>query len=410
MEILVLNCGSSSVKYQLFQMDTETAQASGIVEEVGLGRPRLKHKRPGQEDLTWEDLQIANHREAIQSVLDVLQDPEHGVIADISHLDAVGHRVVHGGERFASSVRIDDEVIRAISAVIELAPLHNPPNIEGIKAIAGLLPDIPQVAVFDTAFHQTMPADAYLYAIPYEYYEKYGIRRYGFHGTSHRYVAQQAARHLGRPLEELRMVTCHLGNGASATAVLYGRSVDTSMGFTPLEGLVMGTRSGDLDPAIVPYLMDKEGLDRSAIDDLLNKRSGVLGLSQIDSDMRVLEDAYLAGPADPRYERALLVLKVYCRRLRKYIGAYAAVMGGLDCLVFTGGVGENFKEICDWTCEGLEFLGIRGVRARRAGGQIVVASAADSPATVLIVPTNEELAIARDTLAIINGSIAAERR
>jgi len=286
---------------------------------------------------------------------------------------------------------------------IPLAPLHNPPNIQGIEAIRALLPQVPQVAVFDTAFHQTMAPAAYLYAIPYRFYTEYGIRRYGFHGTSHRFVAYRAAEALGRSLEDLKVVTCHLGNGASMTAVRHGVSLMTSMGFTPLEGLVMGTRCGDLDPAIVPFLMEMEGLDAAGINRLLNKESGVLGLSELSSDMRVFEDALRAGPEDPNYERSKLVLELYTLRIKRYIGSYAAVMGGLDCVVFTGGVGENFSEVCDWSCQGLEFLGIEGVKARRAAGEIVEASAPGSRVKVLIVPTDEELAIARDTFEIVEG-------
>jgi len=403
MKILVLNCGSSSVKYQLFELDghTEHVLASGIVEEVGLGNPRLTHRRPGWPKVERSDLAVRDHRDAIRIVLDMLTDPETGVLSSVRELEAVGHRVVHGGERFATSVRITPAVMQALYENIPLAPLHNPPNIQGIEAVATLLPDVPQVGVFDTAFHQTMEPHAYLYAIPYRFYKKYGIRRYGFHGTSHRYVAQRAAEYLGRPLEELKIVTCHLGNGASITAVRHGQSVLTSMGFTPLEGLAMGTRCGDLDPAIVPFLMEKEGLDVAGINHLLNKESGVLGLSELSNDMRVFEEAIHAGPEHPHYERSVLVLKHYTFRIKRYIGSYAAVMGGLDCVVFTGGIGENFPEVCDWSCQGLEFLGIEGVKARRAGGQIVEASAPTSRIRVLIVPTNEELAIARDAYDIV---------
>ncbi|MGC9336019.1 MAG: acetate/propionate family kinase, partial [Anaerolineae bacterium] len=377
MKILVLNCGSSSVKYQLFELDsaTEEVLASGLVEEVGLGEPQLTHKRPDQEDITRTDLSVQNHEEAIQIVLEMLVDPESGVLGAVDELQAVGHRVVHGGERFAQSVQITGEVMDALYANIPLAPLHNPPNIQGIEAVAALLPQVPQVAVFDTAFHQTMEPQAYLYALPYRFYEKYGMRRYGFHGTSHQFVARRAAAYLGHALDELKIITCHLGNGASVTAVQRGQSVMTSMGFTPLEGLVMGTRCGDIDPAIVPFLMEKEGLDVDGINHLLNKESGVLGLSEISNDMRTFEEALHAGPGHAHYERSRLVLQVYTLRLRSYIGAYAAVMGGLDCVVFTGGVGENFAEIVEWSCQGLEFLGIQGVQARRAKGQIVEASA-----------------------------------
>lgn len=403
MKILVLNCGSSSVKYKLFELDdaVERVLASGLVEEVGLGSPSLTHKRPGRETLDRAHPRVQNHQDAIRLVLEVLVSPEHGVLGSVQELHAVGHRVVHGGERFASSVRITDEVLKALYDNVPLAPLHNPPNIQGIEAVSALLSDVPQVGVFDTAFHQTMEPAAYLYAIPYRFYLEHGIRRYGFHGTSHQYVARRAAEYLDVPLSALKIVTCHLGNGASVAAVRDGVSVTTSMGFTPLEGLTMGTRCGDLDPAIVPFLMEKEGLDVDGISAFLNKECGVLGLSELSSDMRTFEEAIHDGPDHPHYERSVLVLNQYTLRVKHYIGAYAAVMGGLDCLVFTGGVGENFGEVCEWSCQGLEFLGIEGVRARRAGGEIVLASAPESRTKVLIVPTNEELAIARDTHQIV---------
>jgi acetate kinase len=403
MEILVLNCGSSSVKYQLFELhdQAELVLASGLVEEVGLGNPCLTHRRPGHDKVVRTDLPVKDHKQAIEMVLQMLVSRENGVLGSPQELDAVGHRVVHGGERFAESVRLSGEVLQALYDNVPLAPLHNPPNIQGIEAVTALLPELPQVVVFDTAFHQTMEPPAYLYAIPYRFYRMYGIRRYGFHGTSHKYVAQQAAEYLGRPLTALRIVTCHLGNGASVAAVRHGQSVMTSMGFTPLEGLAMGTRCGDLDPAIVPFLMEREELDVEGINHLLNKESGVLGLSELSSDMRVFEDAILAGPEHPDYERSMLVLKHYTLRVKRHIGSYAAVMGGLDCVVFTGGVGENFCQVCDWSCQGLEFLGIEGVHARRADRQIVEASAPGASTKVLIVPTNEELAIARDTYEIV---------
>jgi acetate kinase len=402
MKILVLNCGSSSVKYKLFDLDRqgETVVASGIVEEVGLGNPSLTHKRPNREKIVRADLPIRDHRQAIQIVLDMLSDPEEGVLSSAGELQAVGHRVVHGGERFSESVQITDKVLQALYDNIPVAPLHNPPNIQGIEAVSALLPHVPQVGVFDTAFHQTMEPHVYLYAIPYRFYEKYGIRRYGFHGTSHKYVARSAAGYLGRSLEELKIITCHLGNGASITAVRHGQSVMTSMGFTPLEGLAMGTRCGDLDPAIVPFLMEQEALDCEGINHLLNMESGVLGLSELTSDMRVFEEAIHAGPEHRHYERSMLVLKHYTLRVKRTIGAYAAMMGGLDCIVFTGGIGENFAEVCDWSCQGLEFLGVEGVQAHQAGGRIVEASAPRSAVKVLIVPTDEELAIARDTYEI----------
>ncbi|MEJ2734464.1 MAG: acetate kinase [Anaerolineae bacterium] len=403
MKILVLNCGSSSVKYQLFELtgQAETVLAAGVVEEVGLGSPCLTHRRPGHDKVVWPDLPVKDHENAIQMVLDVLESQEHGVLSSVLEVQAVGHRVVHGGERFAASVRIDDEVLEALYENIPLAPLHNPPNIQGIEAVTALLPQVPQVGVFDTAFHQTMEPHAFLYAIPYRFYKEYGIRRYGFHGTSHKYVAEQAAEYLGQPLVQLKIVTCHLGNGASMTAVRYGRSVMTSMGFTPLEGLAMGTRCGDLDPAIVPFLMEEEGLDVAGINRLLNKESGVLGLSELSSDMRTFEEAIHAGPGHAHYERSMLVLKLYTLRVKEYIGSYAAMMGGMDCVVFTGGIGENFAEVCEWSCQGLEFLGIEAVQAQPAQGQIVEASTPESTTKVLIVPTNEELAIARDTYEIV---------
>jgi len=403
MKILVLNCGSSSVKYQLFDLndEAETVLASGIVEEVGLGSPSLTHRRPGHDKLQRALLDVKNHTDAIRLVLDILVDPEHGVLGSVQELDAVGHRVVHGGERFAGSVRIDAEVMAALYDNVPLAPLHNPPNIQGIEAVTALLPDVAQVGVFDTAFHQTMEPHSYLYALPYRYYRDYGVRRYGFHGTSHQYVARRAAAYLGRPIDELKIVTCHLGNGASITAVRHGRSVMTSMGFTPLEGMPMGTRCGDIDPAIIPWIMEREGLDVQGITRVLNKESGVLGLSELSSDMRTFEEALRAGPDHPHYERSLLVLKLYTQRVRGFIGAYAAIMGGLDCVVFTGGIGENFAQVVDWSCQGLEFLGIDGVQARRAAGEIVEASTPGSRTRVLIVPTNEELAIARDTYDIV---------
>jgi acetate kinase len=405
MKLLVLNSGSSSVKYQLFELDSraENVLASGIVEEIGLRNSSLTHRRPGHGKLVWSDLAVKDHRAAIRLVLDAVADPNHGVLRSVGEVEAVGHRVVHGGERFAASVRITGEVLQALHDNVPLAPLHNPPNIQGIEAVTALLPDVPQVGVFDTAFHQTMAPHAYIYAIPYRFYEEYGIRRYGFHGTSHKYVARRAAEYLARPLTELSIVTCHLGNGASVTAVHQGQSVMTSMGFTPLEGLAMGTRCGDLDPAIVPFLMEHEGLDADGINRLLNKECGVLGLSELSSDMRVFEEAIHAGPGHPNYDRSMLVLEHYTHRVKRTIGAYAAVMGRLDCVVFTGGVGENFAEVCEWSCRGLEILGIEGVQARPAQGRIVEASAPESRTKVLIVPTNEELAIARDTYEIVTG-------
>jgi len=403
MKILVLNCGSSSVKYKLFGLDgaEPSVLASGIVEEVGLGTPSHTHRRAGREKVVRTGLAVRDHAEAIGLVLEMLLDHAEGALSTVGELGAVGHRVVHGGERFSRSVRISDEVLRALYENVPLAPLHNPPNIQGIEAVRAILPNLPQVGVFDTAFHQTMEPHAYLYAIPYRLYVRHGIRRYGFHGTSHRFVAQRAAGYLGQALDSLKIVTCHLGNGASVTAVDCGRSITTSMGFTPLEGLPMGTRCGDLDPAIVTFLMEEEHLSGEEVNRLLNKESGVLGLSELSSDMRVFEEAIRSGPGHPNYERSTLVLRHYTSRVKGYIGCYAAWMGGLDCVVFTGGVGENFVEVVDWSCQGLEFLGIRDVRARQATGQIVEASEPGSAVKVLIVPTDEELAIARDTYEIV---------
>jgi acetate kinase len=403
MRILVLNCGSSSVKYEVFELDesSEAVLASGIVEEIGLGTPRLTHKVPGGNELVHTALRTHDHRAAIELVLETLVASDEAVLESVGEVNAVGHRVVHGGEQFSESVLISVPVLQAIRDNIPLAPLHNPANIQGIEAMRSLLPEVPQVAVFDTAFHQRMEPHAYLYAIPYRFYEEYGIRRYGFHGTSHRYVAQRAAEYLGRSLEELKLVTCHLGNGASVAAVSHGQSVMTSMGFTPLEGLPMGTRCGDLDPAIVPFLMEVEDLDTVAISHLLNRESGVLGLSGLSSDMRVFEQAIHAGPGHKHYDRSMLVLQHYTLRTKQYIGSYAATMGGLDCVIFTGGVGENFSEVCEWSCAGLEFLGIEDVKAERAKGQVVEASSPSSRVKVLIVPTDEELAIAQDTYRIV---------
>ncbi|HEW92956.1 MAG TPA: acetate kinase [Thermotogaceae bacterium] len=400
MLVLVINSGSSSIKYQLIDMKNEKVISKGLIERIGIEGSRMKHRK-NDERFTIER-NIPNHEVGLSLLLDVLQDEKMGVIKDLSDIKAVGHRVVHGGERFAGSVRIDNEVLKAIEENIKLAPLHNPPNIAGIKAAMKLLPDVPQVAVFDTAFHQTMPKIAYLYAIPYEYYEKYKIRRYGFHGTSHRYVSKRAAEILGKRYEELKIITCHLGNGASIAAVKYGKSIDTSMGFTPLEGLVMGTRSGDLDPAIVTYLQEVENLSANEVYEILNKKSGVLGLSGISSDMREIEDGALEG--DPT---ARLTLDIYEYRIAKYIGAYAAAMNGIDVIVFTAGVGENSPILREEICENyLEYLGIKIDKKKNdVKGEEVIISTSDSKVSVLVVPTNEELVIARDTKEIVERNL-----
>ena len=397
MNILVLNCGSSSIKYKLFRMPEGEVSAAGLLERIGEEVSVLSH-RAGEGKVRREG-RVADHREGLRWVVDALMDPEHGAIGGPSEIDAVGHRVVHGGEKFTGSVLVTSEVVETIREFSHLAPLHNPPNLMGIEAARELLPDVPQVAVFDTAFHGTMPRCAYLYAIPYEYYENYHIRRYGFHGTSHRYVTLRAAQILGRPLEELKLITCHLGNGCSMAAVKGGRSVDTSMGFTPLEGLVMGTRSGDLDPAIVPFLARREGLSADEVEGILNKRSGLLGLSGISNDMREVERAAEGGD-----ERAKVALEVFAYRVKKYIGAYIAVLGGLDALVFTAGIGENSYRMREMICEGLEVFGIaldHERNRRTVGRKEGDISREGSPVRVLVVPTDEELLIAEDTFEIV---------
>ncbi len=329
MKIFVINCGSSSLKYQLFNVDTEELMAKGLVERIGMDGSVLKHEPKGRDKVVIEK-DIPDHKVAVQLVIEALVDKSHGVISDISEISAVGHRILHGGSKYSSSILVTDKVIKDLKELIPLGPLHMPGNITGITACRALMPNVPMVAVFDTAFHQTMPEDAYMYAIPYELYEKYAIRRYGFHGTSHRYVSKRAAKMLNKPLEDLKLITCHIGNGSSFAAVKNGKSVDTSMGFTPLEGLVMGTRSGDIDPAVVQYLVSNAGMTADEVNDILNKKSGFLGLSGISSDSRDIEDAALAGN-----KRAIMTLKVFYHRAKKYIGAYAAIMGGVDAIVFT---------------------------------------------------------------------------
>lgn len=401
MKVLVINAGSSSLKYQLFDMSTESVLAKGNVERVGTPEAVMSHEPKGRQKVKIP-VDAPNHEKALKYVLDILVDKDQGVISDLSEIRAVGHRVVHGGEKFADSVLIDDDVLKGIEECKDLAPLHNPPNIMGIKACSALMPGVPQVAVFDTAFHQTMPKEAYLYAIPYEYYEKYGVRRYGFHGTSHRYVSQRAAAVLGRRLEDLKMVTCHLGNGASVTAVDGGKSVDTSMGLTPLEGLVMGTRSGDIDPAVVTFLADKLGKDADHIVSVvLNKKSGVLGIAGISNDFRDLEEASQKEGEAARLSK--LALDMFAYRLRKYIGGYAVAMGGLDAIVFTAGVGENSWEMRNRICAGLGFLGVKiDPELNHIRGKELIISSPDSRVSVVVIPTNEELMIARDTVALVN--------
>lgn len=397
MNILVINCGSSSLKYQLFNMEKETVLAKGLAERIGIPGSALIHTPAGRDKVTLEQ-DMKNHQDAIEMVMAALTDASHGVIKSLASIDAIGHRVVHGGEAFSGSVLITDEVMDALKRNVDLAPLHNPPNIMGIEACTGVLPEVPQVGVFDTAFHQTMPDYAYCYGLPFELYEKYAIRRYGFHGTSHKFVAQQAAQMLGRPLESLKIITCHLGNGASIAAVKNGESVDTSMGFTPLEGLIMGTRSGDIDPAIPFFLINNAGMSADEVNDTLNKKSGVLGLSGVSSDFRDIEQAAADGN-----ERAQLALRSYYYRVTKYVGAYVAAMNGVDAIVFTAGLGENSPETRLEVCANLEYLGLNVDEAKNnQRGKAVDITADDSRVRVLVIPTNEELMIARDTKDIIS--------
>lgn len=398
MKILVINCGSSSVKYQLIDSDTEKALAKGNVSRIGMAGAVLTHK-PYDRPETKISGDILDHIAAIEYVVSILMSENHGVIKDKSEIGAVGHRVVHGGERFADSVLITEDLMVELRSLIELAPLHNPHNIRGINAAQKTLPGIPQVAVFDTSFHQKMPAFAYIYAVPYVLYKRYGIRRYGFHGTSHRYVSEQAAEMIGRPLTEMKVITCHLGSGNSVAAIDSGQSVDTSMGFTPLEGLVMNTRSGDIDPAVILHVMAREELSLQEANTLLNKHSGLTGISGGASDMIEIEKGVEKGR-----EKAKLALDVYTYRLRKYIGAYTAAMGGLDALVFTAGVGENSSLVRAQTCEKFEYLGLAidaSKNEQAVKGHKVDISADGSKVRVLVIPTNEELVIARDTIRIV---------
>lgn len=395
MKVLVINCGSSSLKYQLYNMETEEILAKGLVERIGIDGSVLTHQIPGGEKVKIEE-KMDDHKAAIKLVMDALVDKDHGAIASMDEVNAVGHRVVHGGEKFADSVMIDEEVIKEIEACIELAPLHNPPNLIGIRACQEILPGIPMVAVFDTAFHQTMPESSYLYGLPYEYYEKYGIRRYGFHGTSHKYVANRAAELIGKDISELNIVTCHLGNGASVTAVQGGKSVDTSMGLTPLEGLIMGTRCGDMDPAIVDFIMEKENLTPKEMNNLMNKKSGVLGISGVSSDFRDIEAA-----ANEGNKRAKAALETYYKRVTKYIGAYIAEMGGADAIVFTAGLGENSDTARAAIIAPLNNAGyVLDPEENEKRGSDRIISVKGSRSTILVIPTDEELMIAKDTLKL----------
>ena len=399
MNILVINAGSSSLKYQLLNPETGALLAKGLCERIGIdGKFTYKPQVEGKQVLDAVDVAMPTHSEAIQAVLNALVDKDNGVIGSMQEIDAVGHRVVHGGEAFAGSVLITDEVMKALEECIPLAPLHNPANITGINACTAVMgKDVPQVAVFDTAFHQTMPAKAYMYALPYEYYEKDKVRRYGFHGTSHRYVSARAAAMLGKPIEELKIITCHLGNGSSVAAVDGGKSVDTSMGFTPLAGVPMGTRAGDLDAGILEYLMGKHGYDMKEMMTILNKKSGVLGISGVSSDFRDLENAAKEGN-----QRAELALEAFQYSVKKLVGAYAAAMGGVDAIVFTAGVGENDAATRMAVASGLEFMGVKmDAEANNVRGKETVISSADSKVKVLLIPTDEELMIAMDTAEIV---------
>lgn len=397
MKILVLNCGSSSIKYALYDMDTKSVMTSGGAERVGLDGAFVKVKLAnGEKKQIMHD--IPEHTEGVKFIFSLLTDPEIGVIKDLKEIDAVGHRMVHGGEKFNKSVLLNDEVLKVFEACSDLAPLHNPANLKGVRAVTELMPGLPQVGVFDTAFHQTMPDYAYMYAIPYELYEKYGVRRYGFHGTSHRYVSKRVCDFLGVKPEEKKVITCHIGNGGSVAAVKYGKCMDTSMGLTPLEGVMMGTRSGDIDGGAVSFIEKKLGLDADGISNLLNKKSGLAGVTGISSDMREIDAAAKEGN-----KRAQLALDMYHYRIKKYVGAYAAAMGGADIIVFTAGVGENQATMRSEVCKDMEWMGVKIDEAKNATihGEEAVISTPDSKVTVVVIPTDEELMIASDTMALL---------
>ena len=398
MKILVLNCGSSSIKYQLFDMESKSVLAKGGIEKIGLEGSFLKLTQPDGEKVTLTK-DIPEHTTGVRFIINVLTGEEYGVIKSINEIDAVGHRMVHGGEKFSSSVLLTDEVMKDFEACNDLAPLHNPANIKGVNAVKDIAPEMPQVGVFDTSFHQTLPDYAYIYAIPYELYEKYGIRRYGFHGTSHRYITKRVCEMLGVKPEEKKIITCHIGNGGSIAAVKNGKCVDTTMGLTPLEGLMMGTRSGDIDPGAIPFIMEKLQLDGKGLSDLLNKKSGVLGVSGVSSDMREVEAAAASGN-----KRAELANTIYFYRIKKYIGAYAAAMGGVDIIAFAGGVGENQYPCREAALEGLEFIGVELDKElnKKSRGEEVILSTPESKVKVVLVPTDEELMIASDTYEIVS--------
>ena len=396
MKILVLNCGSSSIKYKLFEMPSKEVLAQGGIEKIGLPDSFLKLTLPNGEKKIIER-SIQEHTSGVQMIFDVLTDAEFGVVKDLSEIEAVGHRVLHGGSKFSESVVINQDVINAIEECCDLGPLHNPANLKGIYAVQKLMPQVPQIAVFDTAFHQTMPEHAYLYPIPYELYEKYGVRRYGFHGTSHRYVSKRVCEYLNIPVEGSKIITCHIGNGGSIAAIKDGKCIDTSMGMTPLEGLMMGTRSGDIDAGAVLYIMKKEGLTPDQTSDLLNKKSGVLGMFKRSSDMRELEDAVANGE-----DLAIRTENMYFYRITKYIGAYAAAMGGVDVILFTGGVGENQATARAGVCKTLGFLGVEiDMEKNKVRSKEAIISTENSKVTVCVIPTDEELMIATDTMELL---------
>ncbi|MGM9795720.1 MAG: acetate kinase [Candidatus Aphodosoma sp.] len=397
MKILVLNCGSSSIKYKLYEMTTKEVLAQGGIEKLGLPDSFLKFKMPDGSKKTIEK-NMPEHTVGVQLIFDTLTNPEYGCIKSLSEIDAVGHRLVHGGEKFNTSVVITPEVIEQMKACTDLAPLHNPANLKGVAAVSAILPNVPQVGVFDTAFHQTMPAHAYMYALPYEYYTQYGVRRYGFHGTSHRYVSRRACEFLGIDYEKTKIITVHVGGGGSITAIKDGKSIDTSMGLTPVEGLVMGTRSGDVDLGAITYLMDKLGLSVADLNTIINKKSGVLGVSGVSSDMRDIEDAIAKGN-----ERAKLALDMFEYRLLKYIGAYTAALNGVDLIVLTGGIGENQVITREYICKGLNYLGVKfnkELNAKTRGEEVEI-STPDSKVRVVVIPTDEELTIATDTMNLV---------
>ena len=396
MNVLVINCGSSSLKYQLINSESEEVLAKGLCERIGMEGARLNHTPAGGEKIVIQN-PMPDHTVAVQMVIDALTDANHGVVKSLSEIDAVGHRIVHGGEKFASSVVINEEVMAAIEECNDLAPLHNPANLIGIRACQKIMPGVPMVAVFDTAFHQTMPEKAYMYGLPYEYYEKYKVRRYGFHGTSHDFVSARAAEVLGKTREDLKIIVCHLGNGASISAVKNGKCVDTSMGLTPLEGLIMGTRCGDIDPAIVEFIANKEGLTVSEVNNVMNKKSGVEGMSRVSSDFRDLSKAMDEGNA-----LAKMALEAYTYRVAKYIGSYVAAMNGVDVIAFTAGIGENDGRVRAMVGEYLDYLGcsINAEKNAIRGEEVVISNPGDK-VTIMVVPTNEELAIARQTVALV---------